>query len=237
MKAHTTLSFVVALAIAASTLATPQTADAEAILALGGKDQAVSDDSYDFLSDDQFLSAGHLSVAVGVIDRLFVGLDYVWASEESSPFVAAHSVLDLDALMLTSRVELPATDFFRPYASLGAGVTYADLLVTLSGADREQQLWLPTVSGLVGVELVVPPNLMRRVLGIPKSSVFANLTVGVNLEAGYEWMLEADFDDLKVPEPDVEPKPEDRPLDSLGIKYGTVDMSGAVMRSAIVTRF
>jgi hypothetical protein len=238
MRHSTTIfSLVLALATAASICASPAPADAEAIIMLGGKDQAVSDDSYDFLSDNQFLSAGHLSVAVGVFDRIFVGLEYVWAEEDFEPFDAVHNVLQLDGLTLISRFELPVSDFFRPYVSVGLGVYYADLMATVSSAEREQQLWLPAASGLVGVELVVPPRFVRTFLGISKSSVFSELTFGFNLEAGYEWVLTADFDNLQRPEPDVEPAPEDRPIEPLGIQYGDVDLSGAMMRSAFVTRF
>jgi hypothetical protein len=59
----------------------------------------------------------------------------------------------------------------------------------------------------------------------------------VSLEGGYRASLDAEFDNLALPEPEKEPDPEDRDIPTDSLSFGTLNLSGALMRANLYVRF
>jgi len=224
--------------VALATLMTAAEASAgDFILSLGGSEQAITDDAWDYLSDDGFLSDSHLTVQVPVVDGVNVGLEYDWATETFDPYKDVSTTLGLDTLLVTSRFEHELFGFFAPYAYVGAGFTYAFLEASFDGDDREQSAWMFHGVALAGLEVHLPTDWVRKFFGIARGSYAEDLTAGFYFEGGYRLTTEASFDDLVRPEPDKKPDPEDLPLATSAIGVGSVDLSGVLLRSGLRLRF
>lgn len=253
MTHHTTAPrlaiFALTLLASACLLATlaPNQAQAQHLsLRLGGSDAAVTDDAFDFVSDNNFLSLGQLALEASFIDHLWFGVEYQWGREEFSPIKDPNSFgddgtvnnsLDIDGLMLTARGNIDLLDFLSLYATVGGGFYSLEMLTELAGEEREQSHFVPTGMGLVGVELRVPSDWMRSLFRISRRSWASDLSIGVVLEGGYLMAGSADFNKMQRPEFEREPEPEDRPLDAAATSLGTLDLSGVIMRSALMVRF
>jgi hypothetical protein len=219
-----------------------QGASAELLrLSLGGSDTLVSDPSYNYVSDDNFLSLGQLGldfkVAQGDWGGLWVGGEYQWAQETGGPLSGASSVLDLDGGTLRVRYEYEPLSFLGVWAGAGAGVQHINLRLNLAEQDREQALYAWNAEGLVGVDVHIPKGLLGRLFGGSRRGAASEWTVGVSLEGGYRASLDAEFDNLALPEPEKEPDPEDRDIPTDPLSFGTLNLSGAVMRASLYVRF
>lgn len=206
-------------------------------LSLGGSDAAVTDTGYDYLSDDNFLSMAQLGVDFSPVKGFWVGLEYDWAVKSSSAFPALDTTLDVDGLLVNARYEYDVLSFFSPYVQVGGGFYHFELDAEFGSETREDDAYAGTFIGLIGAEFHVPTSFMRRLFGINKRGWARDLTFGFMIEGGYRLVTNATFDNLVRPEPDKEPEPEDRPIETAPLSFGDVDLSGVIMRSALVVRF
>ncbi len=225
------IAAVIALATVVSTEAQADTLS----FRLGGSDAAVTDDSYDFLSDDPFLSMGQLGVHYALLDNLWVGMEYAWGVENLDPLQGVSTTLDIDGLYLSARGQYEVLSFLTPYAVLGGGFNNMELDVTVAGQSRAQTATTFLAYGLIGTEIHLPKSSLRKLFKISKRGWARDLTIGFALEAGYQWSGQADFTELSRPSSDDEP--EQAPLEASDLNLGTVDLSGVVMRSAFFVRF
>ncbi len=215
------------------------TANADSMeIRLGGSESAVTDEGYDFLSEDNFLSVGQLSIQIPLLtDHLWIGVEYNWGIESFDPFGDVSNNLDIDGLSATARLQHQLTSFMTPYLGTGVGFSHLDLSSVLAGQVREQDAFIGVFTFLGGVDLHMPTALMRKMFNISRRSWAKDLTFGIILEGGYQLATSADFDALTEPEPDREPKPEDKPIEAASVGFGAIDLSGVIMRSALVIRF
>lgn len=225
--------------ITATTLLDASVATADTLsLRLGGSDAAVTDDSYDFLnSDDSFLSMGHLAAHATFIPNLWIGLEYAWGFEQATPAAGMATEFDIDGLYLSARGQYEVLPFLSPYVSFGGGFHHITLNATIGDEEREQTRVTPAFTGFVGAELHVPRTWLRRIFKTQDHRLLRDLTVGIIFEGGYQWTGTAKFDELARPDFEREPEPEDRPLDANSVRLGEVDLSGVILRSALVVRF
>ena len=224
------------LVIGGSTLVCGE-ARADFLVSIGGAEQAVTDQSYDYLSEDGFLSDSHLKVQLP-LGPVYLGLEYGWATEEFDPFNDIDTSLELDSLLVTSRFGHEFFDIVEPYVAIGLGFTYADLALSIRQLGRrDQDAWLFNGYAVGGVEAHLPGSLIRSLFGIARGSYAEDLTAGIYVEGGYRFTSTADFDKLERPEPDKEPDPENRQLPTSALSFGSVDLSGVMLRSGLVVRF
>ena len=233
-----TRQHLTAVAVALLLLALPVGASAETLrFELGGSDAAVTDTGFDYLSDDNFLTLGQLGADFSFVPGFWVGLEYDYGRKKDTAFPGLDTTLDVDGLLINARYEYDVLSFLRPYVQVGGGFYHLELDANFSGEKREDDAFSAAFLGLVGVEFMVPHELVRRMFGISKRSWAGDFTFGFMLEGGYRYVSGATFDELVRPEPDKKPDPEDLPLDTAAINLGDVDFSGVVMRSALVVRF
>ena len=204
---------------------------------LGGSDAAITDKGYDFLSADNFLSMGHLSGQLALMEHVWVGLEYNWALEQADPITDVSTKLDIDGLSASVRAQADLLPFLTPYIAAGVGFEHLELSVALAGQAREQDAFIGIFHGLIGVDLHVPSAWMRRVFNISKRGWAGDMTFGIVFEGGYQLATAADFSQLTPPEPDKEPEPEDKPIDAASVGLGELDLSGVILRSAFMIRF
>lgn len=225
--------------ITTTTLLSVKTAEADTLsLRVGGSDAAITDDSYDFLNDnDSFLSMGQVAAHATFIPNFWFGLEYVWGVEQATPTTGMATEFDVDGLYLSARGQYEVLPFLAPYVSFGGGFHHITLNATLGDEEREQSRVTPAFMGLVGAELHVPRPWLRRTFKTQNHWLLRDLTLGIVFEGGYQWTGTARFNELTRPPFEREPEPEDRPLDAQSIRLGEVDLSGVILRSAFVVRF
>ena len=229
-----TLATTIVLSLVTLTLAS--SAQAEFIrLSLGGSESAVTDNGYDYLSEDNFLSVGQLGVDVEVLPGLWAGLEYNGATIEDTPFPGLQTSLDIDGLLAHARYEYSVASFLSAHVQAGGGFYHLALGATIGAEDRQDTRYVGTALALAGIEFHVPRGIIRRFFGTSRRDKKGDLTFGFTLEGGYRLVTTADFDSLSRAEPDKEP--EDRPIDTTDINFGRLDLSGVVLRSALVVRF
>ena len=233
MNKHLIMALVCAAALLVSA-----TAGAESLkFTLGGSDSAVTDTGYDYLDDDNFLTMGQLGADFTFVPGFWVGVEYDWGVRRDNTFGRLDTTLDIDGLLVNARYEYDVASFFSPYVQAGGGFYHLQLGANFGDERREDDAFAGVFHGLVGVEFHVPKKIVRRIFGISKRSTMGDFTFGFMLEGGYRVVTESSFNDLIRPEPDKKPEPEDRPLETEPVRFGDLDLSGVVMRSALVVRF
>ncbi|MBH23151.1 MAG: hypothetical protein CMH57_01570 [Myxococcales bacterium] len=218
---------------------TPQAALADWMIASGGGDRAIPDESFDYLSDDDrsFISSGFLTVQREAFYEFYLGVEYTWATEDAEPFSGLSTHLNTTGLLAVARLEHEVAPWFVPYLQVGAGAYYARLEVKLDDETRQQGVWVPGMSQLGGLEFRLPKPALRKVFGSTPNDALWNFTAGLAIEAGYLHVGTATFDDLQRPAPQRTLDPDEAPLPASPLSFGEVDLSGPMLRFALHVRF
>lgn len=227
------ISFALALGC---TLLLASTAQAQMFkLSLGGSDAAVTDDSYDYVDDDPFLSLGQFGAEVSPVENLWLGLEYQWGQAQGEAITQVNLDTELGGAMFTARYEVVPLSFLAAYGRVGGGFLQLDMEADVQLQTYSQSRYIGVGEGAVGVEVFVPRGTLSRVFGFSRRSWAGELTVGLLLEAGYRFTGEAEFD--KLERPSVGAQEGEPALEVNTLDLGTVDLSGVMMRSALTVSF
>jgi hypothetical protein len=170
-------------------LARPAAADddfTEVNLILGAHSEMITDNAYDYYSNDDWHGAGYLAFEVEVWHNLFVQLGIDMSDSRLDLFDRYDTALRIREPRLGVRYGYTFLDAIRPYASVAA--TYAFMRTDIS-------LWDDHVTGYedgwgdgelggrfaAGCEFFLP----RRIFGKDRTGLFKDFTLGLAIEAGY----------------------------------------------------
>jgi len=217
----------------------PQSAHADWMIAYGGGEQAIPDESFDYLSDDEssFVSSLFLNAQYEVFYEFYLGAEINWATEEAEQIDDFSTDLNTTGLLAVARIEHEVAPWFVPYIQVGAGGYRLNLKAQFASQERQQAVWAPAMSQIFGLEFRLPKPALRKMFGASPGDFGWNFTAGLALEAGYLHVGTAEFDDLQRPAPRRTPDPDEAPLAAAPLSLGDVDLSGPLLRFALHVRF
>ncbi len=211
-----------ALLLAALALAVPAAALPPVELQIGYADQIVTARNFDLVDGQDHLSGMGFAVSVRPIarwPRLWLQLDEQYATTQADLHQAGATALQAHDLGLSALYRRRLVGDLSWFARAGARLAIANVALQDQGGNTlsSQLTAEPGVGGALGLELAARP------MGWGASDAH-DRGFGLNLEVGYTWFPDLQFDSLAPPTPN--PKPTSAPIASAPVALGPLTLSG-----------
>ncbi|MHB8420921.1 MAG: hypothetical protein ACYDCL_22860 [Myxococcales bacterium] len=211
-----------ALCTAALALAAQAAAMPPLDVQVGYADQVVTARNFDLVDGQDHLSGVGLAVSVRPVarwPRLWLQLDEQYASTQADLHQTGATALQAHDLGLSALYRRRLVGDLSWFARAGARLAIANLALQDQAGNSLASQWTaePGVGGGLGLEFAVRPAAWDATLAHDRG-------FGVNLEVGYAWFPDLQFDGLAPPAPN--PKPTPAPIPSAPVALGPLTFSG-----------
>jgi hypothetical protein len=214
-------------------------------VSVGATGQLAAEREFDPLGKNDDLALAHLEVGMELeefipgfnIELAYdVGGSYDALFEGDSPWL--NTELQIHRIVVGASMRLELTTWFSAVAHLAGTLDFARL--NLHDANNEYlydwALAKPGVVGTLGVEFMVPRNLLRRWFEKPAGPENDGFTLGFRMEAGWSLRQAYEFNEMTAPAPDSGEQAKNQ-IGRQPVNLGDVGLDGFTFRMGLIVFF
>lgn len=179
----------------------PGAAAADITISAGAVQALLAEPEIDPLSERDWLHAGRVSAGIDLYEGLGLDLSYEGGSLSAPLFRDWDSSLELDGVLGGVHFRLEALEWLWPYARVDLGAYRGALELSTADTQISASDWTFFGAATLGLQVGFPKRLVRGWLSLDEESLFADLSIALDLSVGWAFYGKLDFDGARMSGP------------------------------------